>query len=118
MFEFDEARRFLSGELEDVLTVSYPGTDTSFRVERRPGNTAEAFIPASRGNYNGDSFDIAMALGHPACGVKFELHDNEYQVQVSTKHQLYAVLKIALNHLGWHDDQKVTKKYKSQTASA
>jgi hypothetical protein len=117
MFESGEAIRFLNGELGAVLTISYQSTDTSFRIERRSDNTAEAFIPRSRGNYEGDSFDIAMALGHPACGVRFNLHGNEYQVQIANRHQLYAVLKLALNHFGWHDEQKIIKKVNEPTVS-
>ena len=113
MFELDEANRFLNGELGAVLIVSYQGATMTFRIERRVGNSAEAFISSSRGSYDGDQFDISKALSHPACGVRFHLHDDEYLVQIAARHQLYAVLKIALNHFGWHDDQKIVKKYEA-----
>ena len=112
MFEFEEANRFLAGELGDVLTVSYEGSISTFYIERRDGDTAQAYIPISRGTYCGGPFDIAKALAHPVCGARFQLRDNEYQVQIDTRHQLYTVSGFGLNHFGWHDYQKIVKKYK------
>ena len=111
MFAFEEAQKFLSGNLGEVLYVSYEGTDISFRIERRCEESAEAYIPSGRGGYDADPFDIAMALDYPAHRFRFVLHENEYRVQIDSKNQLYAVCKIALNHFGWCAEKKLVKKY-------
>ena len=111
MFQVDEARQFPAGQLGSELEVSYAGASCVFRVVLSPDGTATAHIPAG-GDRSKDPFDIESALKYPACAASFEIDGSEYRVHIANRSQLYAVVSIALNHLNWHDESRIEKKYR------
>jgi len=114
MFEMGEVTQFLSGELGDIIVISNQRDDIIVQVIRRDEKKLEIIVPVDRGSYHEDQFDIAKALSHPACGVSFSIYNNVYHIHANSRPQFYAVIKIALNHLGWHDDQKIVKQYQNK----
>lgn len=109
MFNAGEVDRFLSGELGRVLVIENEGTATSLSVESTGYGHSIAYVPVV-----GDSqFDIERALSHSACAAQFKKDSHHIVVEIRDRPQFYAVLKIALNHLGWLDEKSLKKSYSS-----
>jgi len=111
MLNLGDVDLFLAGKLGNAMLFSYASSKMTCSVRRHEDGTATALIPASRGGYDGDQFDIEKALAHPACGIGFALDGNEYKAKVANRQQMYAVLKMARNHFGWHDDERIAVRY-------
>jgi hypothetical protein len=110
MFDFDELDRFMRGELGEALTVSPVDGANRFWFERHGDGRIVAFIPV-QGDRSQDPFDIAAALTHLSSNPKLETVGSHYRITVRERHELYALFKLACNHLNWHDHAKLKKNY-------
>lgn len=110
MLSPNELDEFLSGRRGDVMLLGFVGSALQVRFERKSESEILAHIPESRDDVTSD-FNVLAALAHPMCGVIFSNVANEIVVQISKRHQFRSVVKIAMNHLGWRNEELVQWKF-------
>ena len=106
----NELDDYLAGNTGSVLELTYGSCESCVRFERRSENEILARIP-EQGDRSKDPFDIESALSHPMCGAAFSFIDGCYVVRMSKRFQMRAVIKIALNHLNWHDEALIRSRF-------
>lgn len=109
MFTPDEITDFFDGNSEELLELSYRGSNDKIVIRREAENDLVATIPAYRGERTG-SFSIDAALSAPPCGARFTSSESRYVVHITKRFQIRSVIKIALNYLNWHDEERLQKR--------
>jgi hypothetical protein len=109
MFTTDEISDFFYGKSGELLELAYDGNDEKVVIRRKSENDLIATIPSNCGG-SIDSFSIDAALSAPTCGVSFKLSDSQYVVHITKRFQIRSVIKIALNHLNWLDEERLQKR--------
>ena len=110
MFEIGEVDAFLGGQRGPVLELRHDQAKCAVRFESGGENRAIAFVPVCR-ETTSDEFDIEKALAAPLCAAEWEIVDCDYRIRIDQRSQMFAVFKIACNHLGWFDFARISKRY-------
>ncbi len=109
MFTPDEITNFFNGNSEGILELSYDGSNEKIVIRREAENNLVATIPANVGQSTG-FFSIDAALSAPPCGAKYTTSESHYIVHITKRFQIRSVIKIALNHLNWLDEERLRKR--------
>jgi len=117
MFTPEELSEFLLGRLGDTFEISYPGAKRAVLFERRGAGDIWARVPIEKG-LEGGVFNIEAALADPMCGAQYSIDDNEYLIHITTRSQVRSVAKIALNHLGWIDEKRLSIRFNKGNAGS
>ena len=106
MFTPEEITDFFDGKFNGLLGVSYAGSDLGVILERLGSKEVVARIPIK--GAEGGPFNIEAALTDPLCGVHYSVAGSLYIVQIIERRQIRSVIKIACNHLGWMDEDRLS----------
>ncbi len=93
---------YISGNLGANLIVKYKNSDF-LCVVRHESNHFELAVPKEKGDQTG-VFSIDEALSNPMCGAQYTVTNSGFHIVMESRHQIWAVLKIAIHHLSWHVD--------------
>jgi len=110
MFTPEDLSEFLLGRLGDAFEIRYLGAERAVLFERRGADDISAHVPIEKGKGAG-MFNIEAALADPMCGAQYSLVGNEYVIHITTRSQVRSVAKIALNHLGWVDEKRLSFRF-------
>jgi hypothetical protein len=104
MIRPDQITAFMESNSRARIELIYEGADRKVYIKQCKEKIT-GFIPKERAP--DIAFKIEEALSHPQCGASYSIIDSEYRVVILERHQIWSVMKIALNHLNWHQEDKL-----------
>jgi hypothetical protein len=110
----EEVTLFFQGESAATIELTYGGSQAVVRLTCISPRHVIAYIPRVV-LYREAVFNIEAALSDELCGAVFSKSESEYLVNIVRRSQVWSVMKIAANHLGWCNEKLLSHRFTKST---